>query len=226
MATVSAAGAGLRRHCGRLERLPGDGAAVLRGPASLQLKLSRTGSPRSRLLAVMIISLALSVSLMVTALASYQRFTNSSVVRLPHVFRVQPRHNSLEPFYQNSEFSDFASVASFVVSARVQRAVAAASALTTAQTTNFVAALTAGPAEQTPPLSIPVRFCDSDLFAMFAIPFRFGDRGGAPMPAARTKAVATDVAVLNSQLNDRWFGGANSVVAPWWSRAAASPSSG
>ncbi len=152
---------------------------------------------------VMIVTLALSVSLLVTAMAAYRRFNSSSLVRVPGVYRVQPRRNSVQPYYRNGDFGQFADFISFFVSAKVGRAVAA-SDIPAAHSSSFVASLIGSPPERAPaPLS--VRFCDADLFRMFAVPFH---RGAPWRPGPGTGA---DVAVLSDALDDRLFHGADSV---------------
>jgi putative ABC transport system permease protein len=53
---------------------------------------------------------------------------------------------------------------------------------------------------------VNVRVCHADFFAMFDVPFRYG----APWDRKADDS-AEPVAVLNGELNDQWFGGANSV---------------
>lgn len=172
---------------------------------SYQLKLVARGLRRDRRYSsVMIVGLALSVSLLVTGLVAYRRFNSSSVVRLPGVYRVQPRHNPLQPFYERGPSSEFASFGSFGVSARVERAVAD-SDLPAAHTTSFTAAMEGAPAPQTAE-PIAARFCHTDLFPMFSVAFRFG----APWPKETTGGHTNDVTVLSAALNERWFQGADS----------------
>jgi len=152
---------------------------------------------------VMIVSLALTVSLLATALAAYRRFTSSALVRLPGVYRVQARDNPVHAHYPRGEFTYLASFIDFFVSAKAARALAA-SDIPAARTTNFTASLLGGPPDRAP-APLAVRFCEADLFGMFALGFRHGGpwRRGAGAPG--------DVAVLNARLNERLFGGADSV---------------
>ncbi|HEY4291475.1 ABC transporter permease [Luteibacter sp.] len=57
-----------------------------------------------------------------------------------------------------------------------------------------------------PPLMLPMLSTTSDFFAMFDAPFRFGHGWSAADDAARTR-----VAVISSDLNQKLFGGENSV---------------
>jgi putative ABC transport system permease protein len=152
---------------------------------------------------VMIVSLALSVSLLVTAMAAYRRFSSSSLVRHPGVYRVQPRRNPVQFFYKHGDAGSMAGFINFFVSARVGRAIVA-SDVPAARTVSFVAALTGGPPDR-PAGPLAVRFCDADLFAMFAVGFAHG----GPWP--RGPDAGGDVAVLSADLNDRLFEGADSV---------------
>jgi putative ABC transport system permease protein len=152
---------------------------------------------------VMLLSFALSVSLLVTALASYRRFDSSARLRFPGIYRVQGRHNPIEPLYQTGEGAEFASIINFFVSAKVGRA-ASASNIPSARTSSFVAVMMGGQPDR-PAQPVPLRFCDIDLFGMFAVPFRHGGPW-RPGPGA-----SADVAVLNDHLNDRLFQGENSV---------------
>lgn len=52
----------------------------------------------------------------------------------------------------------------------------------------------------------PGRYCHADFFAMFNVPFRHG----SPWDRAADER-AEPVVVLNEELNERWFGGRNSV---------------
>jgi putative ABC transport system permease protein len=75
------------------------------------------------------------------------------------------------------------------------------------QTATYQAALALYPADRNIRASLePVRMAFSDFFPMFDVPFRFGsgwDRAADAKPEA--------VVVISSGLNDRLFGGANSV---------------
>ena len=57
-----------------------------------------------------------------------------------------------------------------------------------------------------PPLMLPMLSTTTDFFAMFDVPFRYGGPWRAEDDAARAR-----VAVISSDLNDKLFGGANSV---------------
>ena len=57
-----------------------------------------------------------------------------------------------------------------------------------------------------PPLMVPMLATTSDFFAMFKVPFRYGSAWTAADAASRAR-----VAVISSDLNDRLFGGADSV---------------
>jgi putative ABC transport system permease protein len=148
---------------------------------------------------VMIVSLTLSVSLFVTAAAAYRRFSGSALVRVPGVARVQPRWNSTEPFYEHTEFGYFSRFIDFFVSAPTARALSG-TGIPAAEATSFIGQV-AGGLPGAPAELLGVRFCGRDLFTMFALGFRWGGpfSGGG------------DQAVLNDRLNNRLFGGANSV---------------
>jgi putative ABC transport system permease protein len=148
---------------------------------------------------VMIVSLALSVSLFVTAAAAYRRFSSSALVRVPGVARVQPHGNPTEAFYEHTEFGYFSRYIDFFVSAPTARALSG-TGIPVAEATSFIARVSGG-LLGAPPGMLGVRFCGKDLFTMFALGFRWGGpwSGGS------------DQAVLDDRLNYRLFGGANSV---------------
>jgi putative ABC transport system permease protein len=62
------------------------------------------------------------------------------------------------------------------------------------------------PGSHLPPLMLPMLSTTSDFFAMFDVPFRYGRGWSADDDAARTR-----VAVISSDLNEKLFGGENSV---------------
>ncbi|WEN16232.1 ABC transporter permease [Rhodanobacter sp. AS-Z3] len=62
------------------------------------------------------------------------------------------------------------------------------------------------PGSTLPPLMLPMLATTSDFFAMFDVPFQYGSAWTAEDAASRAR-----VAVISSSLNDRLFGGANSV---------------
>jgi putative ABC transport system permease protein len=62
------------------------------------------------------------------------------------------------------------------------------------------------PATRLPPLMLSMLSTTSDFFTMFEVPFRFGRNWSAEDDAAHAR-----VAVISSDLNDRLFGGQNSV---------------
>lgn len=62
------------------------------------------------------------------------------------------------------------------------------------------------PGVKLPPLMVPMLATTSDFFAMFKVPFQYGSAWTAADSANRAR-----VAVISSDLNDRLFGGANSV---------------
>jgi putative ABC transport system permease protein len=167
--------------------------------------------------AVMIATLALSVSLFVTAVAAYRRSAAmpAGQPRFPGVYRVQLRHNPLLPFYaMHEEFSGFAAAASNFVSQPQSRALRG-TGIPRAESPTFIAPLWAGVAGGQAG-SWPVRFCTTDLFTLFAIPFRhgapWGQTASAQAPESRRADAVDDAGVvLNDVLNTRWFGGANSV---------------
>lgn len=73
-------------------------------------------------------------------------------------------------------------------------------------TATFASRLTVFPAGGASPLRQSVRLVTADFFPMFAVPFRYGG------PWSReADARPETVAVISSALNDRLFGGANSV---------------
>lgn len=73
-------------------------------------------------------------------------------------------------------------------------------------TATFASRMTVFPAGGATPLRQAVRLVTTDFFPMFAVPFRYGG------PWSReADARAATVAVISSALNDRLFGGANSV---------------
>lgn len=150
---------------------------------------------------VMMASLALSVSLFVTAAAAYRRFSGSARVRVPGVYRVQPRDNPLRQFYEDTEYGYFARYANFSVSGPTARALTG-TGIPAAETLTFVSSMRAGPAGQ-PARLLTLRFCAENLFEMFDIAFEHGgpwaDRGGRAG------------VVLDARLNARLFHGEDSV---------------
>jgi putative ABC transport system permease protein len=62
------------------------------------------------------------------------------------------------------------------------------------------------PGTRLPPLMLPMLSTTSDFFPMFGVPFRFGRSWTSEDDAARAR-----VAVISSDLNDRLFGGENSI---------------
>lgn len=75
---------------------------------------------------------------------------------------------------------------------------------------NFRSALYVFPEDpRVRPSQEPVRMVFSDFFPMFEVPFRYGS--GWSKAADGSAAGAEPVVVINSALNDRLFGGANSV---------------
>lgn len=78
------------------------------------------------------------------------------------------------------------------------------------QTANFRAALYVFPDDpRVRPSQEQVRMVFSDFFPMFEVPFKYGS--GWSKAADGTAAGAEPVVVINSALNDKLFGGANSV---------------
>lgn len=166
--------------------------------------------------AVMISTLALSVSLFVTAVAAYRRSAAmpSGQPRFPGVYRVQLRHNPLLPFYaMHAESSGFAAAASNFLSEPQSRALRG-TGIPRAESPTFVAPLWAGVAGG-PARPWPVRFCANELFTLFDIPFRHGSpwgRGAVGAPGHDDDPDDDGAGVvLNDVLNARWFGDANSV---------------
>ena len=121
---------------------------------------------------VMIVSLALSVSLFVTAAAAYLRFSGSALVRVPGVHRVQPRGNPTEPFYEGTEFAYYTKFIDFYVSAPEARALTH-TGIPEAEATSFIAAVAGGRPDRATTM-INVRFCGQDLFSLFTLGFRYG----------------------------------------------------
>jgi putative ABC transport system permease protein len=62
------------------------------------------------------------------------------------------------------------------------------------------------PASRVPPLMLPMLSATSDFFAMFDVPFRYGRGWSADDDSARAR-----VAVISADLNDKLFGGEDSV---------------
>ena len=62
------------------------------------------------------------------------------------------------------------------------------------------------PDAKLPPLMVPMLATTSEFFAMFKVPFQYGSAWTAADGSSRAR-----VAVISSDLNDRLFGGANSV---------------
>ncbi len=78
------------------------------------------------------------------------------------------------------------------------------------QTANISAALYVFPDDKrTRPSQEPTRLVFSDFFQMFEVPFKYGS--GWSKAADGTQAGAEPVVVINSALNERLFGGENSV---------------
>jgi putative ABC transport system permease protein len=156
---------------------------------------------------VMLLSQALSVSIFVTALVSAQRYSNVTGQVRSHVFRVEGEiDNVLMQFYRGTQFEGFGLVAANFVSLPTVRRLGATGAAT-GSTVSFVAGMTGGPVER-PPVRLPVRFCDADMFTMFNVDFRYGGPftsvAGHPGPAAAE-------VVLSDMLNRQLYDGANSV---------------
>ncbi len=80
------------------------------------------------------------------------------------------------------------------------------------QTANFIAALYIFPDDKRArPSQEPVRLVFSDFFQMFEVPFKYGSGWSKAADGAGGAAGAEPVVVINSALNERLFGGANSV---------------
>lgn len=81
------------------------------------------------------------------------------------------------------------------------------------QTANFIAALYVFPEDaRARPSQEPVRMVFSDFFPMFEVPFKYGSGWSkAADGIAAGAAGAEPVVVINSALNERLFGGSNSV---------------
>jgi putative ABC transport system permease protein len=157
---------------------------------------------------VMVLSQALSVSIFVTALTTVQRYTNVTGNVPRDVFRVEgERDPNISRFYRGSQFEVLGDFTANYVSLPTVRALAA-TGRASASTVNFVAALTGGPSERAGD-RLPVRFCDPDVFQMFNIDFRYGG------PFTRAAPRAPDV-VLSDLLNEKLFGGADSVGRTLW----------
>ena len=156
---------------------------------------------------VMVLSQALSVSIFVTALATAQRYTNTSGQVASDVFRVEgERDQTLMRFYRGTQFEILGEFTANYVSVPTVRRLGA-TGLATASSVNFVAVLNGGPVER-PPDRLAVRFCDADVFQLFNVDFRYGgpftraDEGASP-PAP--------VVVISDLLNQKLYDGGNSI---------------
>ena len=156
---------------------------------------------------VMVLSQGLSVSIFATALVSAQRYSNVAGQVRSDVFRVESRPNAaLIRFYGNTQYEGFGIFGANLVSLPTARALAA-TGLPTAATVSFIAAMAGGPSER-PPGRLPVRFCEADLFDLFAIDFRYG----GPFTRANERASPpAPVVVISDVLNQQLYGGADSV---------------
>jgi putative ABC transport system permease protein len=155
---------------------------------------------------VMIVSLALSVSLFVTAMTVYQRSAMElrTFRRFPGVYRIQVLGIPLATFRGAEEFSDFAKYASYLL-ASPQVRVLRGGGIPTAESPSFMGTLWGGLPGQVNGGPLAVRFCTRDLFELFASPFRYGG------PWRRSDGSAPDGVVLNAELNERLFAGRDSV---------------
>ena len=152
---------------------------------------------------VMVLSQALGVSIFTTALVSAQRYSNVSAQAKPDLFRVEgERNKTVTRFYEGTQFEGFGTFTVNYISLPAVRALAA-TGLATGSSVSFVSVMTGGPVER-PPGRLPVRFCDADMFQMFNIDFRYGG------PFTRIPGPASE-AVLSDVLNQKLYGGANSV---------------
>jgi putative ABC transport system permease protein len=173
-----------------------------------ELRLAGKSLRRDRWFTViMVVSQALSVSLFVTALATYRRFSRAGHGLGPAVFRIESdRARSLDSYYSQSMFEGYGAYTAFLVSVPTARALAGAG-LADAESVLFGGAVTGG----TPgaaPRRIAARFCNADLFALFHVRFRYGgpwarddERASPPAP----------VLAISDVLNQSLFGGRNSV---------------
>jgi len=155
---------------------------------------------------VMVLSQALSVSIFVTALTTAQRYTNTGEVP-GDVFRVEgQRDNTLMRFYGGSQFEIFGEFTANYVTVPMVHTLAA-TGLATASTVNFVAVMVGGPADRAPD-RLPARFCDADMFQLLNVDFRYG---GPFTRADERAAPPAPVVVLSDLLNEKLYGGADSV---------------
>jgi putative ABC transport system permease protein len=161
--------------------------------------------------AVMVVSQALGVSIFVTALVSARRYSGMAGQVEPAVYRVESSKESLlRRFFRKTQFEGFGEYAAVFVNLPATRALTRTGA-PDAQTSSFVSVLAGGPADAAPD-RLAVRFCNADLFDLFHVDFRYGrpwrraeEKGEPPgTPPAR-------VVVLSDLLNDRLFGGRDSV---------------
>jgi putative ABC transport system permease protein len=156
---------------------------------------------------VMVVSQALGVSLFGTALTAGRRYSAMTGQVAPDAYRIErARNRELHEAFQGTAFDGFGDLASIFVSLPVVRALRTDPSLV-GQTASFVSVMAGGPPDR--PLGrLPVRFCGADLFDIFRVDFRHGqpwhradEAGSAPPP----------VTVLSDVLNDRLFGGEDSV---------------
>jgi putative ABC transport system permease protein len=156
---------------------------------------------------VMVLSQALGVSIFTTALVSAQRYSNVSAQAKPDLFRVEgERNKTVTRFYEGTQFEGFGTFTVNYISLTAVRALAA-TGLATGSSVSFVSVMTGGPVER-PPARLPVRFCDADMFQMFNIDFRYG--GPFTRIPGRASPAASE-AVLSDVLNQKLYGGADSV---------------
>lgn len=155
---------------------------------------------------VMIVSLALSVSLFVTAMAVYRRDATQprTIQRFPGVYRMQALSNPLASLCRSDEFANLEKFASYLLDLSQVRKLSE-SRIPTAESPSFMGNLWGGmPNQAQGPLA--VRFCAADFFRLFSLSFRFG----GPF-LGRTDGATQDCVVLNATLNDRLFAGRDSV---------------
>jgi len=153
---------------------------------------------------VMVLSQALSVSIFVTALTTAQRYSNMSGQLRGDVYRVETDQNAdLVRLYRGTQFEGFGQFTGQIVSLPTARALTAAG-LAAKSTISFISVMNGGPSDR-PPGRLPVRFCDPDIFDLFALEFRYGG------PFTGTHRLAASEVVLSDLLNRQLFGGADSV---------------
>jgi putative ABC transport system permease protein len=156
-----------------------------------------------------VVVLAIAAGIFCTALMHYLRnyWNAGELAPSLHQVEIAARHEALEAAFAGTNEGPNLIAGRQRMSFAMARLLAA-SGLPARETTTFRARLLLGGDGEgaAPPAPHNARFANADFFAMFAVPFRFGGAWSRD-----DEARAAPVVVLSAQLNDRLFGGGDSV---------------